>query len=49
MDKKVAGTIKDVMGKGEKIAPVKSIKLEVKFQKVAGKKEKMAEKMAKKK
>lgn len=33
MDKKVAGLIKDTMGKGEKMAPVKSIKLKVKFQK----------------
>jgi hypothetical protein len=33
MDKKVAGLIKDSMGKGEKMAPVKSIKLKVKFQK----------------
>lgn len=35
MDKKVGGIIKDVMGKGEKAAPVKSIKLKVKFQKKA--------------
>ncbi len=35
MDKKVAGIVKDVMGKGEKVAPVKSIKLKVKFAKVA--------------
>lgn len=33
MDKKVAGLVKSVMGKGEKQAPVKSIKLKVKFQK----------------
>lgn len=33
MDKKVAGLIKDTMGEGEKRAPVKSIKLKVKFQK----------------
>lgn len=32
MDKKVAGLIKDTMGKGEKQAPVKSIKLKIKFQ-----------------
>jgi hypothetical protein len=40
MDVKTAGIVKDVMKKGEKVAPVKSIKLKVKFQKV-----KMAEKM----
>lgn len=33
MDKKVAGIVKDVMGKGEKVAPVKSVKLKVKFAK----------------
>ncbi len=33
MDKMVAGAVKKVMGKGEKIAPVKSIKLKVKFHK----------------
>lgn len=44
MDKKVAGIVKDVMGKGEKVAPVKSIKLKVKFQK-----EQMAKKAAKSK
>jgi hypothetical protein len=33
MDKKVAGLVKDTMKKGEKMAPVKSIKLKVKFQK----------------
>lgn len=33
MDKKVGALIKDTMGKGEKMAPVKSIKLKVKFQK----------------
>jgi len=33
MDKKVAGLVKDVMGKGEKMAPVKSLKLKVKFHK----------------
>lgn len=31
MHKKVAETIKDTMGDGEKKAPVKSIKLKVKF------------------
>ncbi len=33
MDKKIGQIIKDTMGKGEKIAPVKSIKLKVKFDK----------------
>lgn len=33
MDKTVAKTVQKIMGKGEKIAPVKSIKLKVKFQK----------------
>ena len=33
VDKKVASLIKDTMGKGEKVAPVKSITLKVKFQK----------------
>ena len=37
MDKKVAALIKDSMGKGERMAPVKSIKLKVKFQKAKGK------------
>ena len=32
MDKKIAQIVQDVMGKGEKVAPVKSIKLKVKFQ-----------------
>ena len=36
MDKKVAALIKDTMGKGEKVAPVKS-KLKVKFQKAKDK------------
>lgn len=45
MDKKVAGLIKDTMGKGEKIAPVKSIKLKVKFSKPAEKKKEIARKM----
>ena len=33
MDKKVSKLVGDVMGKGEKVAPVKSIKLKIKFQK----------------
>ena len=33
MDKKVASLIKDTVGKGEKVAPVKSVKLKIKFQK----------------
>lgn len=37
VDKKVAALIRDTMGKGEKMAPVKSIKLKVKFQKAKGK------------
>lgn len=36
MDKMIADDIKKVMGKGEKVAPVKSIKLKVKFQKAKG-------------
>jgi hypothetical protein len=35
MDKKIAQIVQDVMGKGEKMAPVKSIKLKVKFHKIA--------------
>lgn len=31
MDKSVANLVKDTMGRGEKMAPVKSIKLKVKF------------------
>lgn len=34
MDKMVGGMVKKVMGEGEKKAPVKSIKLKIKFQKV---------------
>ncbi len=33
MHKKLAKMVESTMGKGEKIAPVKSIKLKVKFQK----------------
>lgn len=33
MDKTIAKTVQKVMGAGEKIAPVKSIKLKVKFHK----------------
>lgn len=40
MDKMIGGAVKKIMGEGEKKAPVKSIKLKVKFQK-----ESMAEKM----
>ena len=40
MDKLVGNAVKKVMGEGEKVAPVKSIKLKVKFQK-----EKMAKAM----
>ena len=35
MDKLIGKTVKKVMGSGEKMAPVKSIKLKVKFQKAA--------------
>jgi hypothetical protein len=34
MDGKLMGLTKSVMGKGEKVAPVDSVKLKVKFQKV---------------
>ena len=37
--------IKDTMGKGEKIAPVKSIKLKVKFSSVDRKKKELAKRM----
>ncbi len=33
MDKLISNTVKKVMGQGEKVAPVKSIKLKVKFAK----------------
>lgn len=46
MDKKVAGLIQDTMGEGEKRAPVKSIKLKVKFDK-SEKREKAMEKAKK--
>lgn len=36
VDKLVAGAIKKIMGDGEKKAPVKSIKLKVKFQSAKG-------------
>jgi len=42
MDKTVGNAVKKVMGEGEKKAPVKSIKLKVKFQK-----EEMAKRMKK--
>ena len=45
MDKNISKTVKDVMGKGEKVAPVKSMKLKVKFQKVDSKKKEMAKKL----
>lgn len=32
MDKKVAGLVKDAMGESEKIAPLKSLKVKMKFQ-----------------
>lgn len=40
MDKKVANLIKDTMGEGEKRAPVKSIKLKIKFAKTKALKDK---------
>jgi len=46
MDKIIGNTIKKVMGTGEKIAPVKSIKLKVKFDKLAKKKKEMAKKLS---
>jgi hypothetical protein len=49
MDKKVAGLIKDTMGEGEKRAPVKSIKLKVKFQKEKVGYEKKKKELAEKK
>lgn len=47
MDKTIGNLVKKTMGEGEKIAPVKSIKLKVKFQKAKGKIRDMAEKMKK--
>lgn len=44
MDKMIGKDIQKIMGKGEKVAPVKSIKLKVKFQS-ADKKKDMAKKM----
>ena len=38
MDKAVGKIVEDAMGKGEKAAPVKSIKLKVKFHKPKDKK-----------
>lgn len=43
-DKIVAGAVKKFMKGGEKIAPVKSIKLKVKFQSVEDKKQEIAKK-----
>lgn len=45
MDKLVGKAVKEVMGDSEKRAPVKSIKLKVKFRKPEEKKEEMAKKM----
>lgn len=39
MDKKIGQIVQDTMGKGEKMAPLKSLKLKVKFQKSDAKKE----------
>lgn len=36
MDALVGRTVKKVMGEGEKVAPVKSLKLKVKFQSAKG-------------
>lgn len=41
----VGKAVKKVMGEGEKVAPVKSIKLKVKFQKPEEKKRAIAKKM----
>ena len=38
MDKKIGKLVQDTMGKGEKVAPLKSLKLKVKFQKPDDKK-----------
>jgi len=48
MDKKIGKMVKDTMAQGEKIAPVKAIKLKVKFQKVAGSVEDKKKEIAKK-
>lgn len=45
MDKLIGKTVKDVMKSGEKVAPVKSIKLKIKFQKSDEKKKEMARKI----
>ena len=45
MGKLIGNTIKQVMGGGEKKAPVKSIKLKIKFQKPEEKKKEMARKI----
>ncbi len=45
MDKMIGDTVKKVMGGGEKVAPVKSIKLKIKFQKATEKKKELAKKL----
>lgn len=45
MDKKVAGFVKDVMGKGERMAPVRKISLKVKFDTKAAKTKALRKKM----
>ncbi len=45
MDKMIKKVVGETMKKGEKVAPVKSIKLKIKFQKPEDKKKEMAEKM----
>ncbi len=46
MDKMVKKVVGETMKKGEKIAPVKSIKLKIKFQKAEQKKRELAKKVA---
>lgn len=47
MDKFLGKAIQKTVGEGEKKAPLKSVKLKVKFQKVDDKKKAIAKKMAK--
>lgn len=50
MDKVIFNGMKDIVHKGEQMAPLKKVSMKVKFQKpeVEGKKDKLAKKMAKK-
>lgn len=45
MDKKIIEPFRKLVGEGEKVAPLKSIKLKAKFQKAEGKKKELAKKM----